>query len=202
MAKVGTKQLGRQVSNLPGRISKLETCRHNLNRGIAHEGFAPPVEKIMARYKFRTARPAFTLIELLVVIAIISILVGLLMPAVQKTREAASRIKCANNLKQIGLAVHLYVDAFGRLPPGRIGMAEGPSWAWLILPDLEQDNLYKLWPIGWPYPGLAPGAPITPEAVDQTSKVMSKQVPTYFCPSFRSPGDANTISASFGQDPG
>ena len=154
------------------------------------------------RAGFTRPRAGFTLIELLVVIAIISILVGLLMPAVQKTREAASRIKCANNLKQIGLAVHLYVDTFGRLPPSRIGMAEGPSWAWLILPDLEQDNLYKLWPIGWPYPGLAPGAPITPEAVDQTSKVMSKQVPTYFCPSFRSPGDANTISASFGQDPG
>jgi len=156
----------------------------------------------MARYKVRIARAAFTLIELLVVIAIISVLMGLLMPAVQKAREAASRIKCANNLKQIGLANHLYVDHFDRLPPSRRSMAEGPSWAWLILPDLEQDNLYKLWPIGWPYPGLAPGAPTTPEAVDQTSRVLSKQVPTYFCPSFRSPGDSNTISVSFAQDPG
>jgi prepilin-type N-terminal cleavage/methylation domain-containing protein len=156
----------------------------------------------MVRYQLRTSRRAFTLIELLVVIAIITILVGLLMPAVQKAREAACRIKCANNIKQIGLAVHLYVDDFGRLPPSRTSMMEGPSWAWLILPYLEQDNLYRLWPIGWPYPGLAPGAPITPGAIDQTAKVMSHQVPTYFCPSFRAPGDYNTIAVSFAQDPG
>jgi prepilin-type N-terminal cleavage/methylation domain-containing protein len=156
----------------------------------------------MVRYTIRRSRTGFTLIELLVVMAIIAILVGLLMPAVQKTREAANRVKCANNLKQIGLALHLYEEHFSRLAPSRKTMAEGPSWAWLILPDLEQVNLYNLWPEGWPYPGLAPGAPITPEAVEVTGKVLSNKVPTYFCPSFRAPGDNNTIAVSFAQDLG
>src|SRR5687768_8214346 len=101
----------------------------------------------------RARRRGFTLIELLVVIAIIAVLIGLLLPAVQAAREAARRAQCVNNLKQINLALHNYNDAFGSLPyAGGFYVTTTPAlstrhkgWGWLpmILPQLEQNNIYN-----------------------------------------------------------
>lgn len=148
----------------------------------------------------RAKRAAFTLVELLVVIAIIGVLVGLLLPAVQAAREAARRMQCSNNLKQIGLAIHNYASAHKVFPFGK-----GPSYPgapvyarWsqhsLLLPFLEQTPLYNTLDFRFPpeTPGMGGVVAFMPAYVNPTGVNAAGSrtpVPGFLCPSDQSPSD-------------
>jgi prepilin-type N-terminal cleavage/methylation domain-containing protein/prepilin-type processing-associated H-X9-DG protein len=150
----------------------------------------------------RDGRTGFTLIELLVVVAIIGVLIGLLLPAVQKVREAANRTRCVNNLKQIGLACHNYHDAYKHFPSGYratgpYGNSAGeplpdntaPGWGWgaLLLPYIEQTNLHKT-------------VDFT-RAVEHADNATAVKVmiPLYLCPSDLAPQEAFAVPDQFGK---
>jgi prepilin-type N-terminal cleavage/methylation domain-containing protein len=154
------------------------------------------------------SRRAFTLIELLVVIAIIAILIGLLLPAVQKVRDAAARMSCSNNMKQLGLAAMNYESTYQHvppslivtlgLPPGGSGQPGAPypaivhSWAPNLLPYIEQENIFRQYNLNFPWfssPAIVPGTPDNQGALRNVVK-------TFLCPS--SPGgDSRRVSGTF-----
>src|SRR5262245_41599194 len=130
-------------------------------------------------FRHSVPRRGFTLIELLVVIAIIAVLIGLLLPAVQKVREAANRMSCSNNLKQIGLALHSYHDSNNSFPAGGWGTAAASKgvaqlgWTVFILPYIEQQNEYQKFT-------LTAGTPYT--NANNLAQGLVK-IGTYLCPS-------------------
>src|SRR5262245_8421622 len=129
----------------------------------------------------RARRSEFTLIELLVVIAIIAILIGLLLPAVQKVREAAARTTCQDNLHNIGLAAQNYHTAYNAYPPMRVAGGPGYATFWvLILPYMEQGPIYNIWNLQLGYAA-------------QNQTVRQAPVKAYFCPARRAP-NANMMS--------
>ncbi len=161
---------------------------------------------ILSRSPSRTRDRGFTLIELLVVIAIIGILIALLLPAVQKVREAANRIKCANNLKQLALGMHNFHDSYGRFPWGRSkGALDSPTWAVILLPFLEQQALWQRFTDpnigGVSYPLITRGsgpAFMTHNLIRSQFRdtgAMKAPVSLFLCPSRRS--TPNTISETY-----
>lgn len=139
-------------------------------------------------------RRGFTLVELLVVIAIIGILVGLLLPAVQAAREAARRMQCSNNMKQIGLAIHMHHDTYKKIPALTGNGCCWGTWLLPVMPFMENGNLFRLYQnyggsdtvnSNYPAAAVAGATPANPRysQVPNTTNVTTKRIPAFTCPS-------------------
>jgi prepilin-type N-terminal cleavage/methylation domain-containing protein/prepilin-type processing-associated H-X9-DG protein len=146
-------------------------------------------------------RHGFTLIELLVVIAIIAVLIGLLLPAVQKVRDAANRASCQSNLKQIGVALHNHQNVKGSLPPGcttdagtfGTGGGWGSSWMVFLLPYVEQDNLYNQ----WAFTGNSGYVNATNRALDAGMMLNVYRCPASTLPKFAQGGNLQVMQPNY-----
>jgi prepilin-type N-terminal cleavage/methylation domain-containing protein/prepilin-type processing-associated H-X9-DG protein len=162
---------------------------------------------ILRRFRWWSVE-AFTLIELLVVIAIIGVLIGLLLPAVQKVREAANRIKCANNLKQFGLAAHGYIDTYSRFPPGAVtnpdvfvagwsNIADQGTFLFYTMPYMEQDaffqQLVNLCGLGKPGANI----PACPNTYPQMGQLLNNGSGPRVLPYIRCPSDDRPQSLDY-----
>ena len=156
----------------------------------------------LSRPSTAPGRDAFTLIELLVVVAVIGVLIALLLPAVQKVREAANRTRCANNFRQLAIACHAYHDAAGTLPFGRkYDIWDTYTWTQLVLPYVEQNALFQLyWTLpetgyATQYPG--PNGPIGNDL--RLREAREATIPVFLCPSDPGPreNELNTLEYGF-----
>ncbi len=150
----------------------------------------------LGRRRSRALNLGFTLVELLVVIAIIGVLVGLLLPAVQAAREAARRMQCQNNLKQLGLAIHMHHDSVRKFPYLRSGGGQNRhTWAMKLLPYMEQGNLYNVYQSTITGVNKTDGFNNHTATAPEMVAARQSQITTFYCPSRRGATSLSPITS-------